>query len=83
MASTSGFQEGGREVARKHNITLIHVTDSNDDVDLALFRARWTGTTEAAHIQIITLEYADGKKTSLSEAANDDVLRQTHPQMWI
>ncbi len=70
MASTSGFQEGAREVARRHNITLIHVTDS-DDADLALFRARWTGeTVETPHLQSIALEYADGEKRALPEAAD-------------
>jgi hypothetical protein len=69
MASTSGFQQGAREVARKHNITLIHVTDS-EDVDLALFRARWTGTTTALHIQNVELEYLDGEKKPLPEAAD-------------
>jgi hypothetical protein len=69
MASTSGFQQGARDVARKHNITLIHVTDS-EDADLALFRARWTGTTTALHIQAIELEYVDGERKRLPEAAN-------------
>jgi hypothetical protein len=69
MASTTGFQRGARDVAQRHNITLIHVTDS-EDVDLALFRARWTGTTDALHIQRIELEYVDGEKKPLPEAAD-------------
>jgi hypothetical protein len=69
IASTSGFQQGARDIALKHNITLIHVTDS-EDVDLALFRARWTGTTTALHIQRIELEYVDGEKKSVPEAAD-------------
>lgn len=69
LASTAGFQRGAEEVAQRHNITLIHVTDSND-VDLSLFRARWTGVTDALHIERISIEYADGQVRALPEAAN-------------
>lgn len=69
MASTSGFQSGAQEVARRHNVTLIHVTDSTE-VDLSMFGAEWAGTTEVLHIESIELEYADGEKRRLPEEAN-------------
>lgn len=69
MASTSGFQEGARDVARRHNMTLIHVSDSSN-VDLSLFSARWTGMTDALHIKRIELEYRDGERKPLPEEAN-------------
>jgi Restriction endonuclease len=69
MASASGFQHGARDVARRHNLTLIHVTDSVE-VDLALFSARWTGTTEAFHIQSVELEYTGGDKKTLPDGAD-------------
>lgn len=69
MASTSGFQSGAQEVARKHNMTLIHVTDSSD-IDASVFGAQWAGTTNALHIQCIELEYTDGEKKQLPEEAH-------------
>ena len=64
MASTSGFQEGAQEVARRHNVTLIHVTESSD-IDLSFFGAQWGGTTDAFHIQAVELEFTDGEKKLL------------------
>src|SRR5207244_4065039 len=49
MASTSGFQQGAQEVARKHNVTLIHITESSD-IDLAAFGASWGDIVDALHI---------------------------------
>jgi hypothetical protein len=69
MASTSGFQRGARDVAGKHNVTLIHVTDSSN-IDLSPFRAQWAGTTKAFHIDSIELEYVDGQRKQLPNAAN-------------
>lgn len=70
MASTSGFQEGAQEVARRHNMTLIHVTDSSD-IDLScMFGARWAGTTDALHIQRVEFEYADGERKPLPEESH-------------
>jgi hypothetical protein len=69
MASTSGFQEGAREVAQRHSITLIHVTDS-EEVDLSPFAARWAGTAELPHIDGVQLEYVDGEKKSLSQESH-------------
>jgi hypothetical protein len=69
IASTSGFQEGSREVAQRHNMTLIHITDS-EEVDLAPFSARWVGTGERPHIETVQLEYLDGEKKSLPEQSH-------------
>lgn len=69
MASTSGFQEGAREVARRHNITLIHVTASSE-IDPSIFGARWAGLADALHIERIELEYADGERRRLPEEAH-------------
>ncbi|MGO9269782.1 MAG: restriction endonuclease [Terriglobia bacterium] len=69
MASTSGFQEGAQQVARKHNMTLIHVTPS-DEIDLSAFGAHWAGITDALHVQSVELEYTDGERKRLSEEAN-------------
>src|SRR5271165_4168940 len=69
LASSSGFQEGALHAAKKHNITLIHVTSSYD-VDLSPFGARWGGETDALHIHSISFEYADGEIKRLPEEAH-------------
>ena len=69
MASTSGFQEGAQQVARAHNMTLIHVTPT-EEIDLSTFGAHWAGTTDALHVRAVELEYTDGKTKRLSEEAN-------------
>jgi hypothetical protein len=69
MASRSGFQQGAQDVARRHNMTLIHVTDSSDVQELP-YGARWAGTTDAYHIDRIELEYADGERKQLPAEAN-------------
>ena len=69
MASASGFQEGAQRVAIKHNMTLIHVTDSSD-IDLSVFGAQWGGTTDAFHVESVELEYADGERKQLPAASN-------------
>ena len=69
MASTSGFQQGAQEVARRHNMTLIHVTQSSE-IDLSVFGAHWAGVTDALHIQSIELEYTNGEKKRLPEEGN-------------
>jgi len=70
LASTSGFQQGAQDVARKHNMTLIHVTESSD-IDLSsMFGPRWGEPTDALHIQAIELEYTDGEKKLLPEEAH-------------
>jgi hypothetical protein len=69
MASTSGFQSGAQEVARRHNLTLLHVTDSAD-IDPLVFGAQWVGTTDVLHFQRIELEYTDGERKQLPEEAN-------------
>jgi hypothetical protein len=70
LASSSGFQEGARQVAAKHNITLIHVTES-EDVDVSgFFGAHWAGDTDCFHVQSIVLEYVDGEVKNLPEQAH-------------
>jgi hypothetical protein len=69
MASTSGFQVGAQEVARKHNMTLIHITDSSD-IDLSVFGAQWAGTADILHFESIELEYADGERKLLPKEAH-------------
>jgi hypothetical protein len=69
MASTSEFQSGAQDVARRHNVTLIQVSDSAD-VDPSIFGAQWAGDTPVVHIQRIELEYCDGEKKRLPEASN-------------
>jgi len=70
MASASGFQQGAQDVAARHKMTLIQVTESSD-VDLSLFNAQWAGATDAMHIKSIELRYADGERKKLSEEANE------------
>jgi hypothetical protein len=69
MASTAGFQEGAQEVASKHNMTLIHVTDSAE-IDLSMFGAHWGTPTVMPHIRSIELLYADGVRKELPRASN-------------
>jgi hypothetical protein len=69
MASTSGFQEGAREVAARHNVTLIHVTDA-ENIDLSFVKGKWLGTIPCLRIETVELEYTDGTKHMLPEAAN-------------
>jgi Restriction endonuclease len=69
LASSSGFQEGARHVARSHNITLLHVSAS-DEVDLSAFAAQWAGETEVLHVRSISLEYTDGEIRCLPQEAH-------------
>jgi hypothetical protein len=69
MASTSGFQEGAQEVARRHNMTLLHVTASSE-IDLSAFGAHWVGSVDALHIHRIELAYTDGETKQLPEEAH-------------
>src|SRR5947208_709895 len=69
MASTSGFQEGAVSVARRHNVTLIHVTQSSE-IDPSIFGARLAGLTDALHIERIELEYLDSVRRALPEEAH-------------
>jgi Restriction endonuclease len=69
MASTSGFQEGAQEVALRHNMTLVHVTESLD-IDLSILGARWGNITDALHVESIELEYADGERKKLPKEAH-------------
>jgi hypothetical protein len=69
MASTSGFQSGAEGVARRHNVTLIHISESAN-VDPSIFGARFEGVTPICHIQRIEFEYCDGEKKRLPEEAD-------------
>jgi hypothetical protein len=70
LASTSGFQQGAQEVAHKHDLTLIHITESSE-IDLSsMFGAKWGEPVDALHIQFIELEYTDGARKRLPEQAH-------------
>jgi hypothetical protein len=69
MASTSGFQSGAQEVAAKHNIELILVTESSE-IDPSVFGAQWGDDIDALSIETIELEYADGERKTLPEQSN-------------
>jgi hypothetical protein len=66
VASTSGFQEGAEEVARRHDIALIHVTDDSE-IDLSLIGARYIGEVEAFNFHDVELEYKDGERWRFPE----------------
>ena len=70
MASASGFQSGARAVAERHNVTLVHLTDS-PEIDLSLFGAAWGPEVDAFHVKAVVLRYSDGEQKSLPEAANE------------
>lgn len=69
MASRSGFQIGAREVAAKHNLTLLHVAEQ-EEVDISIFGAHWSGTTDMLHIDWIELNYVDGEAKRLPQVAH-------------
>ena len=69
MASASGFQEGAERVARDHNMTLIHVTETSD-VDLSAFGLKWGPPGDVFHVERVELEYVDGEKKLLPEPSN-------------
>jgi predicted helicase len=69
IASTSGFQSGAQEVAQRHNVTLIEVTESSD-IDFSVFGARVVGVTKTLHIQSVELLYTDGERKKLPEESH-------------
>lgn len=69
LASTNGFQSGAKDCAKRHGITLLHVTRGTT-VDLASFGLRWGDDTEALHIESIALHYTDGTDKELPREAN-------------
>lgn len=69
MASTSGFQEGAEQVARSHNMTLIHVTEQSE-IDLSVFGIQWGAPRDVFHTETIELEYTDGERKPLPEQSN-------------
>jgi hypothetical protein len=68
MASTAGFQSGAQEVALRHDVTLIHVTESAE-LDPSIFGAKWGDDIDVLSVKTIELEYA-GEKYKLREEAN-------------
>jgi hypothetical protein len=72
MASTSGFQQGAREVATRYNMSFIHVTESKD-IDLSLFGGEWAGVKPMLQIRSVELEYTDGERKKIA-----DDLRRLH-----
>jgi hypothetical protein len=69
MASTSGFQEGAKQQARVHNMTLLHISDSSE-IDLTIFGAKWGVIVDSLHFRSIELEYADGQRTQLPQESD-------------
>jgi hypothetical protein len=69
LASTSGFQSGAKECAKRHGITLLHVTRGSS-VDLAVLGLRWGEPTDMLHIESICLQYADGTEKELPRESN-------------
>ncbi len=69
LASSSGFQVGARDAALRHNITLLHVT-SSEDVDPAIFGVKFGDPTEIQQMAEITLEYVGGQTTHLPTQGN-------------
>ena len=69
MASSSGFQSGAEAVGKRHNVVLINLTDS-PEIDLSTFGAEWGPNVNALHVKGIELEYRDGQRKNLPEAAN-------------
>lgn len=69
IASSSGFQSGAQDAARKHNVTLIQVTESSE-IDFSVFGARVVGVTNTLHIQSVELLYTDGERKKLPEESH-------------
>lgn len=69
LASTSGFQSGAKDAALRHNVTLLHVTPS-DEVDPTIFGAKFGDLIDILQIEEITLEFADGAKKILPARGN-------------
>jgi len=68
LASTAGFQKGAKEVAARHNMTLLHVTESSE-LNLP-FQSEWADVEDKPHILSIELEYADGGRKRLPDVSN-------------
>jgi Restriction endonuclease len=69
LASTSGFQSGAKDAALRHNITLLHVTPS-EEVDSTIFGAEWGDYIDVMQIEEITLEFAGREKKLLPSRGN-------------
>jgi len=69
LASSSGFQEGAETVAKKHNITLLHIIDTGKISSLP-FGAKIDGETDALHIDMVSIEYSDGEQITLPGESN-------------
>jgi restriction endonuclease Mrr len=71
LASTSGFQSGAQDAALRHNITLLHVTPS-DDVDPEVVGAKRGDSIDVLQIEEITLVFVDGEKRLMPSRGNLD-----------
>ena len=69
LASASGFQSGAKDTASRHNITLLHVTPS-DEVAPSIFGAEFGDLIDILQIEQITLEFADGERKALPLKGN-------------
>ncbi len=69
LASSSGFQEGATNVAERHHITLLHITE-NHELPLLPYGAKLDGEIDVLHIEKVSLKYHDGVILSLPEEAN-------------
>jgi hypothetical protein len=69
MASSMGFQSGAQKVATKHHMELLLITESTE-VDPSIFGARFGEDVPALNIVKVELEYADGERKMLPDAAN-------------
>jgi Restriction endonuclease len=74
MASPNGFQSGAQDVAARHDMKLIQVTESSE-VDPTIFGATWGDEIDALSMETVELEYLDGTKTKLPDQPN--VMRTT------
>ena len=69
LASSSGFQSGAMECAKRHGITLLHVT-AGGLIDPSVFGAKWGESKEVLVIKSISLRYADGSEKTLPSRQN-------------
>jgi hypothetical protein len=69
MASPHGFQSGAQDVASRHDMTLIQITES-DNVDPSVFGAQFGPDIDSLHISTIELEYTDGERKQLPDEGN-------------
>lgn len=69
MASSSGFQSGAKETAKRHSITLLNISDS-DTTDISIFGAKFGELEKRFHIKSTTLVFCNGDKAHIPERAD-------------